>query len=130
MALQEKTAAWGGHKRTFLFLVGAFFVFMEAGRYAGRKELISGQLTAQLVPDALVANLPLQLRPDSSHLHAHSTEHPIAALMAAAEDRHRARLARQSRTLADAVAVEVAPLAEQVILAVLPLFEQPEPQPP
>ena len=73
--------------RNLLYAFGIFFAFLQAGLYAGRRQLVeTSQVTIHVKPGSTI------------------DEHPIPKLMAEAEDKFRILLARQSRTLVDAVA--------------------------
>lgn len=73
--------------RGFLFIIGVFAVFLQAGLYAGRQQSIA----------------PLQKSQQIKHGSTISVnEHPIPKLMAQAEDRFRGMLKKQSKTLLEA----------------------------
>lgn len=73
--------------RSLLYTVGIFVIFLQGGLYAARRQqAVPVQQSVQVKPGATIV------------------EHPIPKLMADAEDKFRNMLARQSKTLGQAVA--------------------------
>ncbi|KAK7678714.1 hypothetical protein QCA50_018296 [Cerrena zonata] len=87
-----------GHKRGLLFFVAVCVVFMQAGLWAGRRE------TRNNFPDNSLVKTSSLLALVKSDSQPSIKEHPIPKLMAEAENSFRERLARQSKTLSEAVA--------------------------
>jgi hypothetical protein len=90
--MQPSAASGSSNLRGYLYLGFLAFIFFEAGLYASHR-----------------ASTPAAAAPSSSWLsfsHKPTPEsvHPITQLMTDAENNFRQKLARQSRTLADAVA--------------------------
>ncbi|KAI0074327.1 capsular associated protein [Panus rudis PR-1116 ss-1] len=87
-----------GQKRGILYVVAISLIFMQAGLWAGRRETQNNFPQNSLVKtQSLIPFVKSDGRPTIK-------EHPIPKLMSDAETRFRERLARQSKTLPDAVA--------------------------
>lgn len=85
---------WLHRYSSYLFLLTVFLVFLRAGLHAANQPASSLS-----VPPSSIAE-----RAKSYIFSSQPTQHPIPGLMDAAESRFRAKLARQSKTLAGAVA--------------------------
>ena len=86
-----------GTKRGVLYFIALCLVFMEAGLWAARKA------TRDIFPDNPLVPKPQLLSLVRRDPHAGIKEHPIPKLMVDAENKFRHLLARQSKTLAQAV---------------------------
>lgn len=87
-----------GRKRGIIFVVAVCVVFMQAGLWAGRKQVQNNFPDNSLVSTGkdLISFMKSDTRPKVK-------EHPIPKLMAEAEANFRNLLSRQSKTLEEAV---------------------------
>ena len=88
-----------GSKRGIFFIVAVFAVFMQAGLWTARKT------AHEVFPDnTLIPQTPSLMALVKGNARRTIKEHPIPKLMAEAETKFRNLLARQSKTLPQAVA--------------------------
>ena len=87
----------GLSKRSLLFMIIAIVAFMQAGLYAARSESLTTADFSSWIPTTSLFRTSVKT-PDGK-----LSEHPIPRLMAEAEDKFRNLLARQSKTLEEAV---------------------------
>lgn len=90
--------AKSGRKRGVIFVLATSVIFMQAGLWAGRRS------TQDNFPDSSLFNSQNLLSLVNLDGRTTIKEHPIPKLMAQAEENYRNLLARQSKTLPDAVA--------------------------
>lgn len=99
MGLQEVGESAKPSKRGVVLLLAFFAAFLQLGLYAARREIPAALTLTSWVPSKDIV-LPITKRSSQGQKIG---EHPIPHLMAEAEDKFRSLVARQSKTLEEAV---------------------------